>query len=73
MTDEEKEEDREIPNPGSPEAIDRGCRCPVLDNAHGVGYFGVPGRWVYSGDCPLHSPNLPEHLLSGRKIDGIPD
>ena len=60
MTDEKKEEDREIPNPGSPEAVDQGCRCPVLDNARGVGYYGISGRWVYSGDCPLHGFDVPE-------------
>lgn len=25
-----------------------------MDNAHGRGYMGVPGIYVYSGDCPLH-------------------
>ena len=52
---EEKEEEEKTPDPGSSEALDLGCRCPVLDNAHGIGYMGVPGRWVYSSDCPLHS------------------
>lgn len=27
----------DVPNPGSDEAIDRGCTCPILDNAHGAG------------------------------------
>jgi hypothetical protein len=43
-----------MPNPGSDEAIDMGCTCAVLDNAHGRGYFGEPGVFVMSGDCPLH-------------------
>lgn len=45
----------DIPNPGSDEAIESGCTCPVLDNSHGRG-FGWPGSeqfWI-SEDCPLH-------------------
>lgn len=44
------------PQPGSDAAINQGCKCPVLDNAHGRGYMGIPGIYVYSGDCPLHNP-----------------
>lgn len=42
--------------PGSDEALELGCTCPVLDNAHGRGYMGVSGTYVYSADCPLHNP-----------------
>ena len=42
------------PSPGSDAAIQQGCTCPVMDNAHGRGYMGVSGVYVYSGDCPLH-------------------
>lgn len=42
------------PPPGSDAAIAKGCTCPVMDNGHGRGYMGVPGIFVYSGDCPLH-------------------
>ena len=45
-----------VPNPGSEEAIKRGCSCAVLDNAHGRGYMGQPGIFVYSEGCPLHWP-----------------
>lgn len=48
------------PNPGSPEAVKLGCKCPVLDNANGR---GVPLRngkggtitsfWI-NGECQLH-------------------
>lgn len=46
--------------PGSDEAIEQGCTCPVMDNAHGKG-FSLPhgdgttstNFWV-SADCPLH-------------------
>ena len=34
------------PNPGSDDAIEQGCRCPVMDNAHGHGYLGR-GRDMY--------------------------
>ena len=43
------------PPPGSPEAIKKGCRCPILDNHHGKGYHGIQGIYVYSGNCPLHA------------------
>lgn len=47
-----------IPNPGSIEAVHKGCTCPVLDNAHGKGVH--PGEadplfWVNSS-CPVHGP-----------------
>lgn len=42
------------PNPGSDEAIEMGCRCPVLDNAHGRGYLCEDGIFIVSGDCPVH-------------------
>jgi hypothetical protein len=42
------------PNPGSKEAQDLGCLCPVLDNAHGKGYMGMKDVFVYQQDCPIH-------------------
>lgn len=48
------------PPPGSPDAVDAGCLCPVIDNAKGAGYMGGArdehGNVVYviSADCPLH-------------------
>jgi len=45
----------QAPNPGSREAIVLGCKCPVLDNAHGVGMPYPDGpRWWINGECPLH-------------------
>ncbi len=44
----------EVPNPGSEEARKQGCKCPVLDNARGQGYMGVPGQFVMSERCPMH-------------------
>ena len=53
------------PNPGSDEALTVGCKCPVLDNAHGRGYRGGvkdehgETMFVMSTDCPLHG--MPEN------------
>lgn len=44
------------PNPGSDEALDQGCTCPVLDNNHGRGYMG-PGEFVVTEGCPIHDSN----------------
>lgn len=46
-----------IPNPGSREARDKGCACPVIDNGYGRGYRYAPGtetQFVIHPDCPLH-------------------
>ncbi len=47
-----------VPNPGSVEATDLGCTCPVIDNHFGN---GVPGQgfWITSG-CPLHDTETSE-------------
>jgi hypothetical protein len=52
------------PNPGSNEAIDAGCTCPVLDNGHGKGsgfrtIEGEPAFWIAIG-CPLHGAKKEE-------------
>ena len=47
------------PNPGSKEAVDQGCICPVLDNSYGKGYYGS-GDFVISMDCPLHTMKTKE-------------
>jgi len=44
-----------IPNPGSEQAVEKGCTCPRMDNAHGRGYYCDDGSmFVYNMDCPLH-------------------
>lgn len=48
------------PNPGSDEAIEQGCLCPVLDNGHGKGWYGKPDVFVMSEDCPLHGFSVKE-------------
>lgn len=42
-----------LPNPGSKEAIKRGCTCPTMDNNNGKGI--LPNQFWVSADCPLHS------------------
>ena len=48
----------ELPNPGSDEALDLGCTCPVLDNGHGrgCGMADENGKLLfwYSADCKVH-------------------
>lgn len=46
--------------PGSKEAINKGCLCPILDNNNGEGAWGTQNKpdseklfWINS-DCPLH-------------------
>ncbi len=43
------------PNPGTPEAIELGCSCPVIDNHYGKG-VEMNGEIVYwySDGCLLH-------------------
>lgn len=46
------------PNPGSDDAINQGCTCPVIDNRHGKGIDDPqaaksPLFWITMG-CPLH-------------------
>jgi len=38
--------------PGSSEAVLVGCKCPILDNAHGE---GAGGNWWVSSECRLHA------------------
>lgn len=51
-------ENKELYNPGSDEAINHGCLCPVLDNNHGKGFFVHPESkepyFYIAGNCPLH-------------------
>ena len=51
-----------VPNPGSDEAIDQGCTCPVIDNGHGRGRGD--GNFVMDFHCPLHG-------IAGRSPDEI--
>lgn len=54
------------PNPGSQEARNKGCTCPVRDNCHGkfppYGKYG----WVIVEDCPVHSELAASQLAAGE-------
>ena len=53
---------KDIPNPGSKEAIEKGCSCAVMDNGHGKGYLGglkdEDGNIIFvtTYGCPVHCP-----------------
>lgn len=60
-----------IPNPGSEEAQEKDCTCPVMDNHYGVGIPGPDGKNIFwmNEECPLHGwhnkndkPGLPYKL-----------
>lgn len=45
------------PAPGSYDAVDAGCKCPVVDNSHGDGIpYPLGRRWYISERCPIHAP-----------------
>jgi hypothetical protein len=50
-----------VPNPGSPEAVKKGCLCPVMDNrrGRGCGRTGENGDPLFYMDeaCPVHRPS----------------
>lgn len=46
----------ELPNPGTQEAIDAGCTCPVIDNGGGRRYLGMEDIFCCSEGCPIHWP-----------------
>jgi hypothetical protein len=44
-----------VPNPGSDDAVQLGCTCPVMDNARGRGIpFKGEGAFWINDACPLH-------------------
>lgn len=49
--------DKSTPNPGSKEAREQGCTCPVIDNNYGHGYYvdeeGTAAFWINEA-CPIH-------------------
>ena len=45
---------KKLPNPGSQEAIDSGCGCPVLDNCRGKGCYCDGKTFIIVVGCPLH-------------------
>ena len=56
------------PYPGSREARDAGCRCPIIDNAHGRGYMcDNHERFVVNDNCPIHGGRL-TNALEAKKL-----
>ena len=56
-----------IPNPGSDEAIDLGCSCPIMDNSYGEGYMGMEDVFVYNSGCSLHGESLREVMDDNKE------
>jgi hypothetical protein len=52
------------PNPGSKEAVEAGCQCPVIDNHYGRGHHGIEGEFIYNLECPLHNISVDEFAKS---------
>lgn len=52
------------PNPGTVEAINAGCVCPVIDNNHGKGVIinGNTCFWLIE-NCPIHSAKKEEEKV----------
>jgi hypothetical protein len=50
----EEQDNPPTPPPGSQEALDLGCLCPVLDNGYGRGFGGIAGLSVVNSACPVH-------------------
>jgi hypothetical protein len=44
-------------NPGSDEALARGCLCPVIENGHGKTATWPPDGWWMVPGCPVHLPH----------------
>jgi len=61
------------PNPGSMEAINQGCTCPVMDNAYGTGANGTSGDaavfWINQG-CPVHGVQPIDEIGRGDSVNG---
>lgn len=61
--------DGDAAKPGSAAAIQQGCTCPILDNAHGQGYMGKPGVFVMNAGCPLHAPTHTDMMVTPESLD----
>lgn len=51
----DSENSKQTPNPGSDEAMEQGCTCPVMDNCHGEGFpYGGKQSFYVNENCPVH-------------------
>jgi hypothetical protein len=41
-------------SPGSPEAVSKGCTCPVILNCCGLGYRKIKNHYVINVNCFVH-------------------
>lgn len=57
-----------IPDPGTEEAIEMGCICPVMDNNYGEGYMGMEGVFVFNCNCPVHGDEI-KQIKQPKKED----
>jgi hypothetical protein len=44
------------PNPGSDQALNRGCTCAVMDNNRGLRAPMRENQWWITAECPVHDP-----------------
>jgi hypothetical protein len=58
-----------LPNPGSPEAVEEGCRCAIFDNGHGKGAMGMDGVFWINTACPLHGSTEQEEESEDENLD----
>jgi hypothetical protein len=57
------------PNPGSDEAREQGCKCPVLDNNHGKFAPWPPDGWWMNESCPVHRAERAETVAKTERDD----
>ena len=55
------------PNPGTDEAQNMGCKCPVMDNHYGRGYYHDGKTFVYNMSCTVHKPITKEAPNASKK------
>lgn len=56
-------------NPGSSEAIEKGCTCSAKDNRYGRGHSYVGGvpEFLIDSKCPLHGKGSTNGEHSGKR------
>ena len=58
--------------PGAPRAVNEGCLCPILDNAHGRGCGSntTGPLYVIREDCPLHGDERRDPAIERARGEG---
>lgn len=59
----------DTPNPGSDEALEMGCECPVMDNHRGMFAPYPPDGWWMTPGCPVHMDVEPAPVASSGQED----